>query len=115
MDRGTEAEQFLWVLYLSSQTLSLIPVPEKVPREQLEQEQRLCNTGSDCTYITHSSTLLLEWEAPNYSGPLTPFHSDSLCSAAACLLLIPPRLFSHLSPFGSAVGMNLPARISIVV
>lgn len=62
MDRGTEAKQFLWVLYMSSQTLSLIPVLEKVPREQLEQEQRLCNTGSDCTHITHSSTPQLEWD-----------------------------------------------------
>lgn len=62
MDRGTEAEQFLWVLYLSSQTMSLIPVLEKVPGEQLEQEQRPCNTG---TYITHSSNLQLEWVALN--------------------------------------------------
>lgn len=97
MDRGTEAEQFLWVLYLSSQTLSLIPVPEKVPREQLEQEQRLSNTGSDCTYVTHSSALPLEWDAPNLSGPLLPFHSDSLGSAAACLLLLSPPLLSAFS------------------
>lgn len=65
MDRGTETEQFLWMLYLSSQTLSLMPVLEKVAREQLEQEQRLCNTGSDRTYITHSSALQLEWDALN--------------------------------------------------
>lgn len=55
-----EQKQSLWVLYLSSQSLSLIPVLQKVSRE-LEQEQRFCNPGTDCT---HSSTLQMEWDAP---------------------------------------------------
>lgn len=79
MDRGTETGQFLWVLYLPSQTLSLIPVLEKVPREQLEQEQRLWNG-------MHPTNLCL-----------TLFHSDSLCSAAASLLLLLPPLLSSFS------------------
>lgn len=58
MGRGTEAITVGAVPVQSEPVCH--PSAGEEPRE-LEQEQRLCNPGTDCT---HSSTLQLEWDAP---------------------------------------------------